>query len=173
MSENSLDKLLQFMNYLSTKGLMNKNTVAARKAAVNAFLGILSPEEAQNVTNLDLDEVAIRFQNLKRTDFTPESLKVYESRARNAIDDFKNFLQNPATFKPQVAAPRTQIIGKPDKENNRHAPRGGAAFFDHEVVFPVPIRPDVVVKITGIPSDLTKQEAAKIANVVNALATVE
>jgi hypothetical protein len=172
MSEYSRDKLLQFMDYLSSKGLMNKNTVAARKAAVNALLGILTPEEAQDVRRLDLDEVAKRFKNLKGTDFTPASLKVYESRARNAIEAFKNFLENPAAFKPQVAAPRTPFAPKPDKENGRQ-PRGSAVSFEGEFVFPVPIRPDVVVKIVGIPSDLTKQEATKIANIVNALATVE
>jgi hypothetical protein len=39
-----------------------------------------------------------------------------------------------------------------------------------EIVFPIPIRPDVVVKVVGLPSDLTKQEAARIGNVINALA---
>lgn len=37
------------------------------------------------------------------------------------------------------------------------------------VVFPIPIRPDVVAQVK-IPHDLTKEEAEKIARVVMALA---
>jgi hypothetical protein len=37
-------------------------------------------------------------------------------------------------------------------------------------IFPVPLRDDVTVRIQGIPPDLTKAEAEKIARVVAALA---
>jgi hypothetical protein len=37
-------------------------------------------------------------------------------------------------------------------------------------VFPIPIRPDVVVRIHGLPFDLSTAEAEKIANVVKAMA---
>jgi hypothetical protein len=38
-------------------------------------------------------------------------------------------------------------------------------------ILPVQIREDVTVQIAGIPHDLTREEAAKIARVVLALAT--
>jgi hypothetical protein len=40
------------------------------------------------------------------------------------------------------------------------------------VDIPVPIRPGVVVRLTGIPNDLTSSEARKLANVVLALASI-
>ena len=37
-------------------------------------------------------------------------------------------------------------------------------------IFPVPLRDDVTVRIQGLPHDLTRQEAEKIARVLVALA---
>jgi hypothetical protein len=42
-----------------------------------------------------------------------------------------------------------------------------------EIVVPIPIRPNTIVKIVGLPSDLTKQEAAKLANIIQAFAIVD
>jgi hypothetical protein len=39
-----------------------------------------------------------------------------------------------------------------------------------ETSIPVAIRPDVIVRFIGLPRDLTRQEAAKIANVVKGYA---
>jgi hypothetical protein len=172
MGDFSGAKLLEFLTYCADKGLMNKHTVAGRKAAVSAFLGILEPQETADVTRLNLDEVGRRFMNLKGQEFTPESLRVYLSRARTSIDDFVRYRNDPSTFKPQVSAPRAPSTTKTDNDNGKP----GVKLIDplgQQMVFPVPIRPDVVVKIVGIPSDMTKREAAKIAAVVNALATLE
>jgi hypothetical protein len=175
MADKSRAKLVEFIDMLASKGLMNKNTVSARKAAVNAILGVLTPEEGEDVTSLDLDELGQRFKNLYGTKFTPDSLKVYISRARSTIEDFKSYCADPATFKPSVGAPRNPGPSKGDNGGaQRHASRAAEyERFAGEVVFPVPIRPDLIVKIVGLPSDLTKNEATKIANVINALAVIE
>ena len=60
-----------FLDWMSEKGLMAKNTVVARKAAANKVLGTLSNEEAQDVTVLDLDTVMRRFTNLEGKGYTP------------------------------------------------------------------------------------------------------
>lgn len=38
---------------------------------------------------------------------------------------------------------------------------------------PIPIRRDIVVKVLGLPFDLSKAEASKISNVIMAMAQVE
>ena len=38
-------------------------------------------------------------------------------------------------------------------------------------IIPVPIRPDITIKIHGVPFDLTGSEANKIANVILAMAS--
>lgn len=40
-------------------------------------------------------------------------------------------------------------------------------------IIPVQIRPDLVVRIHGIPWDMTQAEAAKLAAVITALATAD
>ena len=93
---------LAFLDWMSEKGLMAKNTVAARKAAANKVLGILSDDEAQDVTALNLDTVMRRFNNLEGRGYTPGSLTTYFSRLRSALDDFKLYLDKPLTFRPGV-----------------------------------------------------------------------
>ena len=69
----SREGLLKFHDYLATKGLMNPNTVAARKAAANKMLAVLDENEAADLRNISLDEIAERFFNLNKNGFTPES----------------------------------------------------------------------------------------------------
>jgi hypothetical protein len=175
MTDFSKAKLLDFLDFLGNKGLMNKMTVASRKAAANTLLSILSEQEAQDITKLDLNEVAMRFTNLKGAEFKPESIKVYKSRVSSAIEDFKKYRASPLTFKPSIVSPKAPSAQKADKDSEQNSVVKSGKFVDDPsgVTFPVPIRPNVVVRIVGVPSDLTKREAAKIANVVVALATVD
>lgn len=171
----SAQAVLQFLDFLGRKGLVNRNTVASRKAAVNTFFGILSADEAQDIRNIDLDEISRRFVNLKGDGFKPESVRVYRSRVANTLEDFKNFKEEPLKFRPSVGTRRANVSRvkdtpaqpvQADPSMSQRIGRLDSAF----VEFPVPIRPGVVVTLAGIPSDMTHREAAKIANVVMALA---
>lgn len=171
-TEYSKAKLLDFLTYLGKKGLMKEATTSARKAAVNTLLGILSDEEAADLRNIDLDSVIVRFSNLKGSEFKPESLRVYKSRVANALEDLINYKKNPLSFKPSVALPRVSL-SKPTKAvstgtNNTPAPKSENRV--NEVTFPIPIRPGLIVQISGVPEDLSKDEATRIANVILALA---
>jgi hypothetical protein len=168
--------LVKFLDYLADKGLMKGTAIASRKAAVNAFLGILKPEEAEDLSNLNLDEVALRFANLKGSKFKPESMRVYKSRVSSSLEDFKNYKKNPIAFKPSATAAKSPTALKNEKTAARAKPQKPLGtqepFYEssQEVSFPIPIRPNIVVHLVGVPNDLTKREAAKIANVVVALA---
>jgi hypothetical protein len=157
---------------MSDRGLMAKNTVATRKAAASKVLGILSSDEAKDVTVLDLDDVMRRFTNLEGKGYTPGSLTTYLSRLRSALDDFKVYLDNPMSFRPGVQ-PRERR--KPDarKEAALAAANGQAHIPSAPAtnVLSIPIRPDIVIAIQGLPYDLSEGEAAKIANVIRAMVT--
>lgn len=181
-SESKVAKadLTAFLDYLGDKGLMNASTVSSRKAAVNTLLGVLAPEELQDVTALKLDDVAVRFLNKRGSEFKPDSVKVYKSRVASAIDDFKKYRADPLNFKvamtpkPTVKSDKSSPPSKPAAFAGSPAPAHIEAFVSpSEIVFPIPIRPNVVVKIVGLPSDLTESEATRIANVVHALAAVK
>lgn len=173
--ERSRFKLLEFLDYLADKGLMARATASARKAAANNVLGILEDAEAEDVTNLNLDDVMRRFQNLAGKGYTPASLKSYLSRTKSAVDDFKNYLENPLAFRPRLAA---------RERRNSEIKEEGAGFTSSEhsqvsdkqtpkpplssSLLPIQIRSETTVFIQGLPYDLTEAEAAKIANVIKA-----
>ncbi len=168
--------LMEFFGYMATKGLGNSNTISARKAAANKMLSILDASEASDLRKVDLEQVSARFFNLHGKDFTPESMVTYKSRLKSGIDDFLSYTTNPSSFKPD--APRQRISTKNDTAlSGGNGARGASASIEHEKqvpgshAFPIPIRPDVIVKLIGVPSDLTAREAQKIANVIMALST--
>lgn len=174
----SKEALIKFLEYLADKGLMNAYTVSSRKAAVNTVLGALSDEDTKDVRTLNIDDVERKFTNLQGTKFKPDSIRVYKSRVAGSIADFIQFRQNPTGFKPKITQQRTSSEQKYKKtkekqliNSNLHRPLdGGADQFDIGIAFPIPIRQDVIVKVIGIPSDLTRKEAQKIGNVIAALA---
>ena len=175
----SVQGLLAFLDYEREKGLVKDATISARKAAVNAVLGILDADEAVDLRQTDIDRVMTRFSNKSGTNFTPDSLKTYKSRVSSAISDFLSYRESPINFKPGLNA-RTSRRSKPDDtdgkqvKNTESFSRGSAdGFSSTSTAFPIPIRPDLIVRIVGLPSDLTKQEASKIAKVVMAMANEE
>lgn len=185
--KRSREALLEFLDYLAKKGLMNKATARARKAAANTVLGILDEEEAGDVTNIDIDLLFARYANIAGSNYKPESLNVYKSRLRGALDDFRNYLDNPMTFRPSVqnaarkpsekarASERSNLASSPGKGGTDTATPQPVTVqpMASVSIVPIPIRADLVIQIQGLPFDLTIQEANKIANVIKAMASTE
>jgi hypothetical protein len=175
----SREAVLQFLDYCKNKGLMKPPTAEARKAAVNQVLGILSDEEASDVAHIDLDSVMNRFQNLHGTRYTLDSLRTYKARVKNSIFDFLRFRENPMDFKPTRGTSKQSKLKRPEKPANAPKSTIATAPLRSSVeapmtssTLPIPIRQDLTVLIHGLPFDLSRAEAAKIANVVLALAGV-
>lgn len=182
----SESELLQFMDYLGDKGIIKLATAKSRKIAASKILGALDENEKTDLRNLDRERAFMRFQNKSGKDFTPDSLLTYKSRFFSALDDFLSWVENPATFKPagsqraargsaeQTSLPRkTSKLQKavPQSQGNLHTGQheGG----QQPLIFPIPIRDGVVVKIHNLPIDLTRGESERICAVIRALAVVE
>ena len=183
MNNKSLDGLVEFLDWTAEKGLMAKGTVIGRKVAVSGVLGVLDPEEKGDITVVDLDSVMSRFINLQGKKYNPSSLNVYKSRTNAAINDFKQYLSDPMSFKPSANKGEKKSVSKVSKPQKASGTASGpeatqTAGFAPSTnqasanVFPIQIRDNVVVRIHGLPFDLTKAEAERIANVVNAMAVV-
>jgi len=176
--ERSRQALLAFLDYLAAKGLMAKATVAARKAAVTQVLGILPEDEASDVISLDIDHVMQRFTNLQKQKYTPGSLAAYRSRVKAAMEDFRNYLDNPLAFKPGVQ-PREKrpgeakrlSVSQPSSPTQVDIARSSVVAPLTNTIIPIQIRADTTVYVQGLPYDLTEGEANKIANVVRAMST--
>jgi hypothetical protein len=176
--------LLEFLDYLARKGLMNKTTASARKAAVGNVLGILSDEEANDISRIDLDDVMRRFQNLNGMNYTADSLATYKSRVRSSIEEFISYTENPMAYRPSSGAGRKAREGgrstksKPSKDSPLPRSQQIAPIFEPPpavatLILPIPIRAELTVYIQGLPHDLTPAEASKIANVIRAMAIDE
>jgi site-specific recombinase XerC len=177
----SREAAVEFLDYLADKGLMARATASARKAAVNAVLGILDAQEAQDVTSINLDVVMSRFSNLQGKGYTPQSLQTYKSRVKSALDDFASYVKNPLAFKPNVQMRERRSGGKassnsvgkdsgaPAPEATRHVATAVDGPMANSILH-VPIRADLTIHIQGLPFDLTEAEAKKIASVVQAMA---
>ena len=175
--DRSRKALLAFLDYCKDKGLLKIPTAEARKAAVNQVLGILSDEEAANVSALDLDAVINRFQNMHGRRYTPDSLKTYKARVRGSIIDFTSYLKNPLDFKPKLTTVvRKTKLNRPqssDDSPNTEISQPPITLVQPTATsstLPIPLRPDLTILIHGLPFDLTEIEARKLGNVIMAMA---
>lgn len=181
MADRSLEGLMGFLDWNADKGLMAKNTVNGRKAAVSGVLSVLDPEEKGDITVLDLDSVMTRFINLQGKKYNTSSLTVYKSRTNASINDFIKWLDNPLSFKPMPGKPVKKVSSKASKSGRTaissesigspHVPNSTSSVHQASAnVFPIQIRENLIVRIHGLPFDLTAAEAERIANVVKAMA---
>lgn len=186
----SLQALGQFLDYLSSKHLLNKNTAQSRKAAANKVFSVLDEEEASDLSKLELDQVFRRFENKAGKDYKPDSLMVYRSRVGSALNDFFSYVENPAQFRPTVKGSgngngATKKAGKPArKAQEQPSEDGGSGQGQTQtgtgvhpsrtqgLSVPVPLREGVTVQITGLPADLTEAEASRLAAIVKAYAVL-
>lgn len=183
----SIHKLQEFFSLVISRGLMKKATAESRRTAVMKVLGVLDDDAKQDLREIDRDDAFNRFQNLTAQDYSPDSLAIYRTRFNAALDDFIRWAENPAGFRSAVA---TRTARRPRPVNGgREARLPELPLQDEPSPFafsaepetprpsvydcldiPVPLRKGVVVRIHGLPSDLTVDEASKITAVVNAYA---
>jgi hypothetical protein len=180
MAQNrSRDDLIRFLEYLGEKGLTARATASARRTAAAKVLSVLSGDEAQDVIGVDIDQVMSRFENLNPHQYTPESLQTYRSRLKTALEDFRSYSDNPVSFRPSGQSrgkPKTNAGGpKAAKKAGATslAPAPSSSAQSAPIVdlpnvnqLPIPLRQNLTVRIFGLPFDLSKQEAQKIANIV-------
>lgn len=184
-SKRSREELVTFLDYLGQKGFIPKATASARKAAVNQVLSILSDLEADDVTQVDIDDVMMKFGHLHGKKYSQGSLSTYKSRLQSSLDDFKRYLENPMGYRavrpPKEGSPvksKRLILRKPVQktvtEMATYDPTPKSFSTPNELVniIPIPLRSDLTIHIRGLPFDLTKAEAERVANVIKAMAVV-
>jgi hypothetical protein len=181
----SLDAFNRFFDHAASKGLLKRNTAVSRKAATNKILAVLDANELLDLRIVNLDNAFDRFQNLSGMQYKPDSLQVYLSRAKTALNDFISYVDNPASFKSTSAqrsiakqknggingngtTPKKGQEKKEDKLENENP------LIDHSehkhIVVPIPLRENLTVKISNLPADLTQAEAEKLAAIMKAYA---
>lgn len=163
--------LVDFFSWAAKKGLLNKNTAGARRAAAQQVLAVEDDWENVDVRTLEVEDLLRRFANLRKQDFTPKSLETYQSRFRKALQMYLDYLDNPATWRPSTRErpsagqrQRSSIDGKPT------APAGPQTQGSPAMVeYPFPVREGVFAYLT-LPMDLRAEEARRLGSFLESLA---
>jgi hypothetical protein len=188
---------MAFLDYTGDKGLLGKENSQRIKQASREVLQQVEGEgwETMDVRELELDDVAKRFETLRATKYTPSSLKAYQSRFRTGMTMYREFLQDPGGWRPKKAsrsaihsrrrvqaassghvAPTVQqttveASDQPSVETPERTERADTEM----MTYPFPLRRDggVVFARLILPHDLTPAEAKRIGDHINTLAIDE
>ena len=181
MNEHSISTgtgqgLIDFLSYATDKGLLNKNTAGALRAASRELLSVENVDLASiDVRQVDVDQLARRFRNLRAHKFAPQSLETYQSRFRKAVEMYLRFLDNPAGWRPEI---RSRATPAQDRSTARPANGGtpGSTLpppaSSGMIQYPFPIRDGVIASLT-LPTNLRKTEAKRLASFLESLAVDE
>jgi hypothetical protein len=184
------DGMKDFLNYLSSKGLINPNTVGGIRSACDKIFSALDQDECNNLAEIDVDHAVTRFMNKNPNVLSPESATVYKSRVSKAIKLLVDFNANPAGFrvqspkkmngnggekKPVAESKLTKNLtanvtqrsqsseaGKVNADEDKHQ-------HQNSVSLSFPIRPDFMAQFI-LPKDMTTKEAKKLAAYFEVLA---
>ncbi len=178
----SVKSLVAWIEYAGNKGLINKSTAIAKKAAVTEVLvhsDILQDIETNDVRNLNPDDVFDRYVRRYSTKYPPETLKTYRSRVKSSVATFLKYKENPEGFSsktPKIKTAQKTNTPKPSSKSNmetqgaltvvpKDEPADGVKTFD----LPVPIRDgDHMVIISNIPKDIQEEDIKRISAVIRA-----
>ncbi len=169
--EFSKGALMEFLNMVSAKGLMNSNTAGGLKAACSRILDDLA--DGDDVRAVDVNTAVIRYSNRNPGALAPNSLAEYQRRVSRAISDFVSWKEKPASFKPRTRGTSQTNGRKTENEASRRpvAPPSETSILPGQAASPplattglplsYPLRPDFLAQVV-IPRDLTSEEARRL-----------
>jgi hypothetical protein len=177
-TETNGKALVEHWEWAREKGLMNANTAGSLRAACSQVLSVLGEEaDTVDVKKLDVEATLQRFVNLRKKDFTPESLDTYKKRFRKALASYLKYLEDPGGWKPEarpVKATGTERKRPVETNGNGHAapepivtkqemPQTGM------VDYPYPIREGQIAHLV-LPRDLKTSEVRRLTAFMATLA---
>jgi hypothetical protein len=184
--EYGADAVLDFLAHAGERGMLPGATASALAVACRTVFGVLEADEAADLRRVDLDTLVKRFTNKRARDFNPSSLKEYGRRVRRAWDLFTAWKEDPANFAPKT---RSTNITRGAKRAQRPAsetlgvtiaPTAGSpstvpavSAFEDAFASSFPIRRGRVVTISNLPTDLTREEAERLAAFVTLLGATD
>ncbi|GHW45892.1 hypothetical protein VCSRO151_3463 [Vibrio cholerae] len=156
----------KYADHVEKNKIAEGSKLANWKSVLNV-LSVLTAEEAQDITKFEIPELLDLFKTRKTEQSGKEpssgSLGTYKSRLNKGISEFKKYVQH---------ASKVQVK-KTDTANNEETNRKEKASVTQDKVetytLPFPLRAGVMVKISELPTNLTAEEAERIASMVKAL----
>lgn len=171
IADYSKEAFLKFLDYLSEKGLVKFQTVRGWRSAALKLMTDLSEAEERDVRTIDLDLAIHRTANRDLGAVSPESLNTYRNRVAIAIQEFVNWRDDPAAYKPRGlnGKSRTKLSNERGTSQERVSKSVSKAVEKRELetvasgglTLSFPLRPDFLAQVV-IPRDLTAIEAKRL-----------
>ncbi len=191
-SRFSSKEMLQFVDFVGERGIVNESKAKNWKGATQQFLSILAEDEKADLRDLNLEHLIERFGNIKRTSMSGSSIKIYGSRFKGALTDFLSWAEDPANYrhsgrsnsganstkpKPKTTSKQSKKASNKKESKSKESISSQVEYSqiseNRVVVFPIPISGGRVVTINNLPHELMKADADKISSVIRALAMPE
>lgn len=162
--ELSVQAFKDFLESLMSLNIMKEATARNLKNSSARLLTVVKEEEMGDVTKLDLNVLAERYIEITEPKPNDTSIKAYKSRMESAINKFKAFQAN-------EDIPYNPISNRQEEEKElaKEAPEVELKSDQpSSYSLPVVIRPEsgTTVTISGIPTDLTSEEAERISSIL-------
>jgi hypothetical protein len=142
---------------------------------VQVFSVLEDPGQVDLAT-LDVDDLLNRFQNLCKQRFKPQVLETYKRRFRSALKSYKQYLENPGTWKPASQERSANTERRQRASSAPRAPQEQTVSLSSRPVlneigteeYRLPLRPRVMARLI-LPVDLSPEEAQRIKVFVDML----
>ena len=166
--------LVDHWSWAAQKGLINKNSAGAIRAACAKVLSTLDDWESVNINDLDIDDVISRFENLKAQEIKPQTLDAYGKRFRRAVQSFQDFVRDPKNWRFKS---NTTSSGRSQKKSEPKPPKPEDSAGEERnaiveptglVEYPFPLRQDFIANLK-LPNDLTSDEVKRLHIFMQAL----
>lgn len=189
--DTSKEQLDFFLGFISDKGMVNTNTAGGLRAAVSQILFDSQPSD--DVSQIDVRQAVLRFNNKFPGKLSPDSLRRYEQRVKTVIEQFLLWKADPTAYRGfgrGIGAPKSgDAKPKVKKRENTpvqsvhdvvpvapanlglhgHAPSVSIGMVRTAgLVVPFPLRSDFVVEVR-IPQNLSVDEAKRLSTFILAL----
>lgn len=188
--------LIEFLDAAIEKGWLNVSSAKAMRTATQKILEVEGGWQSLDLRSLDVDSLLSRFRNLRRNDYSDDSMRVYRQRFGQALKMHLARLENDGNWRsygPQ-SSPRSSSGGGSRSGGRkgatatvptpREAPSAESAEREDDTVssasttnpggmslmrFPFPLREAVDVYL-ALPRDLNTDEADRLAGFIRSLA---
>jgi hypothetical protein len=179
------DKLLNildindYMFLLADQKIISKGLSSAIRTAIKSVIEILDIE-SEKIDNINVDELINKFKELAESKMTAATIKNYSSKFKKGMTLYIDYCKNP---EKKIKAKKKSAKKKAAKKQKSTVEKAVAVenipsnmpvtieILENPKLysFPIPIRRNLMVELSNIPHDLSKKEAQKICNVLNAL----
>jgi len=172
----SIGELREFLDTLIDNDDLNFSTARNLKNStillINSYMDGDIVDEDTDVRELDVDHLILDHFRNAETPPSNATVQAYKSRYLSAIEKFleyksagKNMSNEEHPVRVVSARVRRSYASKPVTVLNSEV-RGDVETID----VPIPIRPGMILTIPGVPTDLTNEEAERIASILKVYA---